>query len=72
MNDFDPLISLRDAMQLLSESRSGLYAKLRAGTLTAVKDGGSVRIRQSELRRYIDSLPRARYAPSCYNTRGVA
>ena len=59
MNDFDRMIGLSEAMEILSESRSGLYAKLRAGTLTAVKDGGATKIRASELRRYIDSLPRA-------------
>jgi excisionase family DNA binding protein len=72
MNDFDPLITTREAMQILSESRSGLYAKLRAGTLAAVKDGGATKIRASELRRYMNSLPRATYAPSCYNAAGVA
>jgi hypothetical protein len=72
MNDFDRMIGLREAMEILSDSRSGLYAKLRAGTLAAVKEGGSTKIRASELRRYLDSLPRAAYAPSSYNTRGVA
>jgi hypothetical protein len=72
MNDFDPLISTREAMKILSESRTSLYAKLRAGSLAAVKDNGSTKIRASELRRYIDSLPRATYAPSCYNADGVA
>jgi hypothetical protein len=72
VNDFDPLISTRDAMKVLSESRSGLYAKLRAGAIVAVKDNGSTKIRASELRRYIDSLPRAKYAPSCYSAEGVA
>ena len=72
MNYFDPLITTPEAKQVLSESRSGLYAKLRAGTLTAVKDGGATKLRASELRRYMNSLPRATYAPSCYNAAGVA
>jgi excisionase family DNA binding protein len=72
VNEFDPLLSTREAMRLLSDSRSGLYAKLRAGALTAVKEGGSRKIRASELRRYMDGLPRAKYSPSCYNSNGVA
>jgi Helix-turn-helix domain len=47
MNDFDPLITTREAMKILSESRSGLYAKLRAGTLAAVKNGGATKIRRA-------------------------
>jgi hypothetical protein len=72
MNDFDPLISTREAMKILSESRTSLCAKLRGGKLAAVKDSGSTKIRASELRRYMDSLPKAKFAPSCYNADGVA
>jgi excisionase family DNA binding protein len=72
VNDFDRLLTLSEVMETLSESRSGLYAKLREGTLVAVKDGGATKIRASELRRYLASLPRAKYAPSCYNAQGVA
>lgn len=59
---FDPLLSIQDIMTGLGgSSRSGVYAKLAAGELRAVKCGGRTMVRRSELERFIAALPEAKF-----------
>lgn len=57
----DTLFTVPDAARLLCLSTRQVYLMLRDGKLNAVKIGGATRIRQSELSRYVESLPA--YAP---------
>ena len=50
------LLSLTEVGERTALSRSTLYREIEAGRLMAVKIGKSVRITDSELRRYIESL----------------
>jgi excisionase family DNA binding protein len=50
------LLSLNEVSERTALSRSTIYREIDAGRLVAVKIGKSVRITDSELRRYIDSL----------------
>jgi hypothetical protein len=50
----EPLrVSIPMATQLVGESRSRLYQKIRAGELRTVKEGSKTLITMSELRRYV-------------------
>jgi len=50
------LLSLNEVSERTALSRSTIYREIDAGRLIAVKIGKSVRITDSELRRYIESL----------------
>ena len=50
------LLSLNEVSERTALSRSTIYREIDAGRLVAVKIGKSVRITDSELRRYIESL----------------
>jgi excisionase family DNA binding protein len=51
------LKSRAEAAEYLAMSRSRLDDLLRRGEIAAVRNGRSVRIRTSELERYINALP---------------
>lgn len=51
------LYSRAEAAEYLRMSQSRLDQLIRAGDLAAVQDGRSVKIRASELERYINDLP---------------
>jgi excisionase family DNA binding protein len=55
-NHSPKLLSLTEVGERTALSRSTLYREIEAGRLTAVKIGKSVRVTDSELRRYIESL----------------
>lgn len=46
-----------ESAQYISTSRRRIWDLLRAGELTAVRDGKHVKIRTEELDSYIDRLP---------------
>jgi excisionase family DNA binding protein len=50
------LLSLNEVSERTSLSRSTIYREIEGGRLIAVKIGKSVRVTDSELRRYIESL----------------
>lgn len=52
-----PLLrTIDESTEILRVSRTTLYREIRAGRLEAVKVNGSTRIRESELRRYVEGL----------------
>lgn len=55
-NQTPKLLSLNEVSERTALSRSTIYREIDAGRLIAVKIGKSVRITDSELRRYIESL----------------
>ena len=55
-NHSPKLLSLTEVGERTALSRSTLYREIEAGRLTAVKIGKSVRVTDSELRRYIEAL----------------
>jgi excisionase family DNA binding protein len=50
------LLSLNEVSERTALSRSTIYREIESGRLVAVKIGKSVRVTDSELRRYIESL----------------
>jgi excisionase family DNA binding protein len=50
------LLSLKEVGERTALSRSTIYREIESGRLQAVKIGKSVRVMDSELRRYIESL----------------
>lgn len=56
------LRTVAESGEYISTSRRRIWELLRSGQLTAVRDGGVVKIRTDELDRYIESLPA--YEPS--------
>ena len=55
-NHSPKLLSLTEVGERTALSRSTLYREIESGRLTAVKIGKSVRVTDSELRRYIEAL----------------
>lgn len=55
-NQTPKLLSLHEVSEHTALSRSTIYREIDAGRLIAVKIGKSVRVTDSELRRYIESL----------------
>jgi len=55
-NQTPKLLSLNEVSERTSLSRSTIYREIENGRLVAVKIGKSVRVTDSELRRYIESL----------------
>lgn len=53
----DPLLSLLDVAAYLSTSKRRVRELLAAGELGAVRDGRLVKVRQSEVDRYVAELP---------------
>lgn len=53
----DPAMSTRAAAIYLGTYPNRVYELIRAGELAAVKDGKRIRIRRSELNRYLASRP---------------
>lgn len=51
------LQNVTQAAQYLSTSRRRVMELLRSGELAGIRDGGRVKIRTSELDRYISALP---------------
>jgi hypothetical protein len=57
MNPPDRLYGKADAARILAMSVRVLDRRVEAGEITAVRDERSVKFRESELLRYMDSLP---------------
>ena len=55
----DLLLRIPEVAQRLSLSRAKVYELIGAGALTSVKIDGSRRVRATDLRAYVDSLPSA-------------
>jgi len=55
-NQTPKLLPLNEVSERTALSRSTIYREIDAGRLVAVKIGKSVRVTESELRRYIESL----------------
>lgn len=53
----DRLYSVRDALPLIGKGLTGFYAELKAGKLTAIKQGARTFIAESEIARYRATLP---------------
>ena len=51
------LFDVRGAAEQLGLSERQVWYIIKAGKLRALKVGGATRIKESELRRYIDALP---------------
>ncbi|UFJ62710.1 helix-turn-helix domain-containing protein [Anoxybacillus sediminis] len=47
------MFTVKEAMEVLNLSKSTIYRLVENGTIKAVKIGGSIRIPQAELRRFI-------------------
>lgn len=47
------MFTVKEAMEILNLSKSTIYRLVENGTIKAVKIGGSIRIPQAELRRFI-------------------
>jgi excisionase family DNA binding protein len=60
---FDPPLSIIQAAAALNISRTAVYEILARGEMTAVKSHGKTLIRSTEVERYFDSLPKAKFAP---------
>ena len=60
---FDPPLSILQAAAALNISRTAVYEILARGELTAVKLNGKTLIRSSEIERFFELLPAAKYAP---------
>jgi excisionase family DNA binding protein len=58
----DPPLSILQAAAALNISRTALYEILARGELTAVKLNGKTLIRSTEVERYFESLPQAKFA----------
>ena len=54
--NMDRLISVMEAMKILSISRTSLYALVKEGKIASVKLGGRTLFKESELNRFIESL----------------
>ena len=61
---FDQLLSIEDVGKLIGAKRSRIYELMTSGDITAVKMGGSTRVKQSELERWVSTLRAATFRPS--------
>ena len=52
----DKMLTTKEVMDILKVSRTTLYRLVTSGQIRAVKVGGSVRFKESELSRFIDAL----------------
>ena len=52
----DPLLTMKDVKRVLQQSDTTIWRHIHAGELSAFKIGRSVRVKQSELRRFIDAM----------------
>jgi len=57
----DRLLTIDTVLDRLAVKRTKLYALLGAGKLSAVKNDGKTCVRESEVNRYLDSLPAATF-----------
>lgn len=53
--DFGPLLTVDAAAEALAVSRKQVYILISAGDLPATRVGQRIRIRQDELRAYLDA-----------------
>ena len=59
----DPLLTLNQAGERVGVSRATIERHIRRRRLCAVKLGHLTRIRESDLRRFLENLPPADYRP---------
>jgi excisionase family DNA binding protein len=60
---FDPPLAINQVAAALNISRTRVYEILARGEMTAVKLNGKTLIRSTEVERYFESLPKAKFAP---------
>jgi excisionase family DNA binding protein len=61
---FDPPLSILQVAAALNVSRTAVYEILARGEMAAVKLNGKTLIRSTEVERYFESLPKAKFAPA--------
>jgi excisionase family DNA binding protein len=59
---FDPPLSINQTASALNISRTAVYEILARGEMIAVKLNGKTLIRTTQVERYFDSLPKAKFA----------
>ena len=60
---FDPPLSINQVAAALNVSRTHVYEILARGEMTAVKLNGKTLVRTTEVERFFESLPKAKFAP---------
>lgn len=55
--NIDRLYTVREVLPLIGKGLTGFYAELKAGNLTAIKQGSRTFIAESEIARYRATLP---------------
>lgn len=60
---FDPPLSILQAAAALNVSRTAIYEILARGEMTAVKLNGKTLICSSEIERFFETLPAAKFQP---------
>jgi excisionase family DNA binding protein len=60
---FDPPLTINQVAAALNISRTRVYEILARGEMTAVKLNNKTLIRSTEVERYFESLPKAKFAP---------
>lgn len=55
--NIDRLYTVREALPLIGKGLTGFYAELKAGNLTAIKQGKRTFVAESEIARYRAALP---------------
>jgi excisionase family DNA binding protein len=58
---FDPPLTIAEAAQALNVRRSIIYTLLRDRQISAIKICGATRIRSSDVMKFFESLPSAKY-----------
>jgi excisionase family DNA binding protein len=60
---FDPPLSILQTASALNISRTAVYDLLKSGAMKSVKLNGKTLVRSTEVERFFNSLPEARFAP---------
>lgn len=55
--NIDRLFTVRESLPLIGKGMTGFYAELKAGNITAIKQGKRTFIAESEIVRYRATLP---------------
>lgn len=66
--NIDRLISVKDVLPLIGKGLTGFYAELKAGHLTAIKQGKRTFVAESEIARYRATLKTIGRLPDATST----
>jgi excisionase family DNA binding protein len=61
---FEALLSVAEVADILNKKTSWVYVALKDRAIRAIHVGGSTRVRASELKKFVDSLPVAEFEPN--------